>query len=831
MRPLNIALFVAFTLLAIGATAAAGWFGQTLGLPLFILLVGAALVSLLMAFMLILSRKSTGSKEPAMPKDILALSASFDASPIPSVIIDEDTPILANAAYLNLAIDLGVALVDDEPVTVERLLSRKEKISSAAIFRLHHSASVQGTSQEIIRTLTEDGIRVFNVRVTPTANGKLWQIEEAINVENSSLMLREAPVGLFSVSEDGTLLDMNDVLQSWLGYTLDPLAEISTPLPVHMKEFIEDPGSLLDGPKSAGRVMRSDTRLITRKGIQSPTVMTANWHELESGDLCAAVAVYGHSGLGARENPAPQNARGFDEADTSMLENANGHISISSQSSLDVLGEAPFGVVKLDSDDLFNAKILGVNAKLSEMMARNNFDQTKFKTLFVQNAQRDKFVKAGTQGGGGPLDVQLGNQENSPVNVYFSQNDTSGYIAYIIDVSQRKELEERLFQSQKMQAIGQLAGGVAHDFNNLLTVIRLNCDELLGRHPIGDPSYPELQQINQTVARSAGLVKKLLAFSRKQTLRVETLNVTDTLSDLSVMLKQVMVERVPLDVVHGRGLPKISVDKTQFETILMNLCVNARDAMVEKGQGGAITLSSSLALAEDLEKDGIAAVPGGGYVMIKVADTGTGMDEKTRKKIFEPFFTTKEQGKGTGLGLATVYGIVEQSGGHLRVESEVGVGTTFCVYIPIATKAELLESKPAAKVEKPKPADLAGQGKILFVEDEDAVRAIAAKTLRKRGYMVTEACDGEDAYEILQESADGFDLMISDVVMPGMDGPTLLKKGRSLLGDASIVFISGYAKEEFSDLLAEEPDVTFLPKPFTLTQLAEKVKSVIGEAA
>ena len=206
------------------------------------------------------------------------------------------------------------------------------------------------------------------------------------------------------------------------------------------------------------------------------------------------------------------------------------------------------------------------------------------------------------------------------------------------------------------------------------------------------------------------------------------------------------------------------------------------------------------------------------------------MSAETQKKIFEPFFTTKEQGKGTGLGLATVYGIVEQSGGHLRVESTLGKGTCFRVYIPIGTRDAISQTPKKPTPEHVKPANLAGQGKILFVEDEDAVRAIAAKTLRKRGYTVIEACDGEEAFEILEEGDDVFDLMISDVMMPGMDGPTLLKKGRSLLGDAQIVFISGYAQEEFSDLLGEEPDVTFLPKPFTLVQLAEKVKSVIGEA-
>ena len=385
-----------------------------------------------------------------------------------------------------------------------------------------------------------------------------------------------------------------------------------------------------------------------------------------------------------------------------------------------------------------------------------------------------------------------------------------------------------------MQAIGQLAAGVAHDFNNLLTAIRLNADELLQRHPVGDPSYPELQNINTTGARAAALVKKLLTFSRKATRRMERLDVTDTLSDMIVTLRQTLGERAKLKMVHARGLPPIMADKSQIDTVLMNLCVNARDAMEDQG-GGTITIQSKLLPRGDIEDSHLAealnAIPGEDFVVISVEDTGTGMPEEVKSKIFEPFFTTKEQGKGTGLGLATVYGIVQQTGGHLTVESTLGKGTAFKIYLPAAgpvTEAEIAaEEKPKAPVRK--PADLAGQGNILFVEDEASVRGIAAKALRKKGYQVTEAEDGEEALELLEEAETPFDLMISDVVMPGLDGPSLLKAGRKLLGDARIVFISGYAEEEFSDLLSEEPDVTFLPKPFTFAELAEKVKSEIGE--
>ena len=794
---------VVFAFAAVAATITAAWQGRALGMSVFIFLIGVSVVCIFALLAIAFSRAGQTQIEDdaVLNKDILALG--FGAISLPSLILQDGKPMIANAAYMALAHRLIDLVAPDTAPSVERLFNQSEKSASAAIFRLHHSNLENGSAEETIRTLTKDGDYLqLKVRVTPLDNGQIWQIEDVSGQVGMSHSLTEAPVGLFSVRPDGHVLEMNDVLRGWLGYDLNEV-------PKDMSGFIENPQSLLDSPKTPGRNVRSDARLITNKDVVSPTVMIGTWKEMESGDIYASVAVYGHSGLGSRSKAAVN--------DEEMA-----------QHDFDVLGEAPFGVVHLDGDSLEDAKIVAANDAFLEMTGHETLFDISFKSLFKDGKSTQSFIEAGMEVEDGPADVRLSNGDHLSVNVYFTCHAGGGCTAYVIDIAKRKDLEDQLVQSHKMQAIGQLAGGVAHDFNNLLTVIRLNADELLGRHPVGDPSYPELQQINQTVARSAGLVRKLLAFSSKQTLRTEVLDVTETLSDLTVLLSQVMVERVKLDVVHGRGLPPIHADGTQLETILMNLCVNARDAMVEKGRGGTITLSSSLAKPEHLEKDGVKAA-GDGFVIIEVADTGTGMDAETQQKIFEPFFTTKEQGKGTGLGLATVYGIVQQSGGHLRVQSKVGVGTKFRVYIPAARKDELVAVKPKLKPEAVKPNDLAGQGRILFVEDEDAVRAIAAKTLRKRGYTVIEACDGEEALEILEEGAEDFDLMISDVVMPGLDGPGLLKKGRKLLGDAEIVFISGYAEEEFSELLSEEPDVTFLPKPFTLKQLAEKVKTVISE--
>ncbi len=811
-----------FAALAIGATLLASWQGKALGWPAFILLAGISVVSMLSILTIFFNRQAVMCDEQ-FGADGQSLLASFNAQAIPSLIVIGAKPSIANDAYLELARELGVDVVPSAPPTVERLFAKHEKAASAAIYRLHHTNNNNNNGEEIIRTLGQDGeYRSFKVKVTAISNGQLWQIhDEDDSVADVVSILDQAPIGLFCVSGDGTILKTNEVLKGWIGFD----GETS---PEHIEDFIENPSALLDSPQTPGRTVRSDTRLLTHKGVVSPVVLMGSWHQMDSGDIYASVAIYGHSGLGARSQLHEQ------EGDLELMEEGEPTSTSQSQAKNTMsqadIENAPFGVVVLDSTDLNAAKVLHANDALRTMSEQNIITDMGFKVLFQDNEASKTFIANGINVQEGPVNVSLSGKQARPVDVYFATPNNDGCAVYIIDVTSRKLLEDELGQSQKMQAIGQLAGGIAHDFNNLLTAIRLNTDELLGRHPIGDPSYPELQKINQTVSRATGLVRKLLAFSRKQTLRTVVLDVSNTLSDITHLLQDVLVERVKLKVIHGRGLMPIQADKGQLETVLMNLCVNARDAMLEKS-GGTITLQSSKTIDQELAEQGIELRKKGGYVRFDVTDTGTGMDKETQEKIFEPFFTTKEQGKGTGLGLATVYGIVQQSGGHLRVKSKLGVGTTFSVYIPTATGDVKITKpvKPQIAAARVKPSDLAGDGTILFVEDETAVRSIAAKTLRKRGYTVVEAGDGLEALEILESGEHNFDLMISDVVMPGMDGPTLLKKGRELLGDAVIVFISGYAEEEFSELLAEEQDVTFLPKPFTLIQLAAKVKSVLND--
>lgn len=780
-----------------------------------IILAGIAIVALLAVVTLVILARARKDTERRKTSRDTVYATAFYNNFVPSLVLKDGKPAHANRAYLDLAKVLEAEGVGDSPPVIDRLFTSAGNEGAAAIFRLHHLASGVETAKETIDLVTPQGdLMRYNIQVSSLdREHMLWQVIEApMDKSVGQDVLAEAPVGLFTVTKEGHVLATNDVLLRWLGGKDDAV-------PTTMSGFIEDPGALLDSPAEDGRTVRADTRLITRKGVVSPTVMVANWHTLNSGDIVASVALYGHSTV-ARSDAARASASASDFETQSY-------------------SAAPVAVLKLKGTQVGKAIVASANPAFAKMSGRGDAVGSSFGDVFVKKPTEHRFLEQNTAQTTPdvPFEGTLVNDSGGlPVSVYIvhdAQNPTESY-AYLVNVSARKMLEDQLVQSQKMQAIGQLAAGVAHDFNNLLTAIRLNTDELLQRHPVGDPSYPELQNINTTGARAAALVKKLLTFSRKATRRMECLDVTDTLSDMVVTLRQTLGERAKLKMVHARGLPPIMADKSQIDTVLMNLCVNARDAMEEQG-GGTITIRSMLLPRGQIDDTQLAEVlstiPGDDFVVVSVEDTGTGMPDDVKSKIFEPFFTTKEQGKGTGLGLATVYGIVQQTGGHLTVESTLGQGTAFKIYFPAAgpaTEAEIAaEEKPKIPVRK--PADLAGQGNILFVEDEASVRGIAAKALRKKGYRVVEAEDGEEALEILEEADTPFDLMISDVVMPGLDGPSLLKAGRSLLGDARIVFISGYAEEEFSDLLSEEPDVTFLPKPFTFAELAEKVKSEIGE--
>ncbi|PZX57444.1 two-component system cell cycle sensor histidine kinase/response regulator CckA [Cereibacter changlensis] len=391
-------------------------------------------------------------------------------------------------------------------------------------------------------------------------------------------------------------------------------------------------------------------------------------------------------------------------------------------------------------------------------------------------------------------------------------------LAVLNDATALKTLEAQFVQSQKMQAIGQLAGGIAHDFNNLLTAISGHCDLLLLRHEREDPEYADLVQIHQNANRAASLVGQLLAFSRKQTLQPERVDLQEVLSDLTHLLNRLVGERVSLRLSPAADLGPIRADKRQLEQVLMNLVVNARDAMPE---GGVIRISTeAVTLTEELRRDR-AVVPAGNYALIHVQDTGTGIPADRLQKIFEPFYTTKRPGEGTGLGLSTAYGIVKQSGGFIFVDSEPGEGSVFHLYFPIH---DLPLPEPARPAPAPRAPMRCGEGVVLLVEDEAPVRAFASRALRMRGFTVLEAENAEEALHTLEDSALEVDVFVTDVVMPGMDGPTWVRRALEDRPEVRVVFVSGYAEECLAGTKARIPNSVFLPKPFSLTELTATVQ-------
>ncbi len=426
-----------------------------------------------------------------------------------------------------------------------------------------------------------------------------------------------------------------------------------------------------------------------------------------------------------------------------------------------------------------------------------------------------------------PVEIRLRGARDRSAAVFVSRlgaGDDSGLILHFIDTTERKSLEAQFAQSQKMQAVGQLAGGVAHDFNNLLTAMIGFCDLLLLRFRPGDPSFADIMQIKQNANRAANLVRQLLAFSRQQSLQPRVLNITDVLAELSHLLRRLIGENIELKVVHERDLGLVKVDQGQLEQVIINLAVNARDAMPG---GGTLAIRTGNVTLGGPQRRGHEVMPAGDYVQIEVRDTGIGIPLENLERIFEPFFSTKEVGSGTGLGLSTVYGIVKQTGGFVFAESAPGEGAAFVILLPRLAGEEAARSARTESAETQGARDLTGAGTVLLVEDEDPVRLFSARALRNKGYKVVEAKSGEAALEIITAKTESFDLLITDVVMPRMDGPALIKEVRALHPDMKVIFISGYTEDAFRKRLGDESSIHFLAKPFSLKQLAGKVKEVM----
>ncbi len=740
----------------------------------------------------------------------------------------------ANQAYATLTGARSPADVS----SIERVFSGHGD-AAESIFRLTRAAREMVRAEEEIRMDhplgDPDGEpRWYRVRVRPMklpdATGRsrilsVWRTsditKDRFDQENSFQELQRAinfldhsPVGFLSANAEGKVIYLNATLSDWVGVDLAAF----DPGSIDLDRIIDGDGAALITELSGqpGQVLTEsfDLDLISRSQKPIPVRVLHRVPFDNEGRAGASRTVVLNRSAGAESS---ESVRAAEVRFTRFFNNTP--IAIASVNPDGRIGRTNAPFARLFGTPTKNE--LGQFAKLSEVVAAD--DRAALEAALTEAREGKSSIE--------PVDAVFAGDAERFVRFYVSavehgSSDGEGEaaIVYALDTTEQRGLEAQFAQSQKMQAIGQLAGGVAHDFNNVLTAIIGFSDLLLANHRPTDPSFQDIMNIKQNANRAAGLVRQLLAFSRRQTLRPTELALTDTLSDLSILLDRLLGEPVELDMNHGRDLWPVMVDVNQFEQVIINLAVNAGDAMPD---GGKLSIATRNVEAKETAGFAVKGLPEAEFVLIEVADTGTGMSPDVLEKIFDPFFTTKDVGKGTGLGLSTVYGIIKQTGGYIYADSEPGKGTTFRIFLP----RHIPEDKPEedAKPEEAVAAhDLTGNATILLVEDEEAVRAFAARALASRGYTVHEASSGTEALEVMAETDGSVDLVVSDVVMPEMDGPSLLRELRKTRPDLKIIFVSGYAEEAFAKNLPENEKFHFLPKPFSLKQLATTVKQVLA---
>lgn len=641
-----------------------------------------------------------------------------------------------------------------------------------------------------------------------------WRVDDVTLKHTTDRAVREereklidftdnAPVGFFSIDENGRFVFANATFARWIGEDLTNLLERGT-----LHTYLAEPpvsAQPYDLHEKGGLRQVAEVRM---KGPAGKTFLAAINQTV------------------VREPDGRVRTRAVVNDLTAERE-----MSRALQASEDrfqrFFEEAPLGIILIDKKGVVKdsnsafAVMLGI--EINEVEGKHFAD---FVAPESQDAASGAIgrIASGEYIGGAVEVVLIGKDRTVVAQMHGRKFRDGGTVLHFINLNEQKALEAQFVQSQKMQAIGQLAGGVAHDFNNLLTAMIGFCDLLLLRHKPGDPSFADIMQIKQNSNRAANLVRQLLAFSRQQTLRPRVQDITDILTEVSHLLRRLIGASIELELSHGKDLGLVKVDEGQMEQVLINLAVNARDAM---GTRGKLRIETENFTNRKPKKVGTEeTMPPGHWTVIKVTDTGCGIPKDIIDRIFEPFFTTKEVGHGTGLGLATVYGIVRQTGGYLQVDSEVGKGTTFTIYLPRANEAEEDDDAQKPSLEE-STKDLTGTERILLVEDEDAVRTFSTRALTNKGYEVLAASGGDAALALIEKEQKPLDLLISDVVMPGMDGPTLAQKIREASPKLKIIFISGYTEDKLKDYMGE--NVWFLPKPFTLKQLAAKVKDVLEE--
>jgi two-component system, cell cycle sensor histidine kinase and response regulator CckA len=737
-----------------------------------------------------------------------------------------------NTAYLALT---GASSAQDVR-PVERAFIGNPDVSEA-VFRLLKAAREGKRQQEEVRIAGADGThgRWLRMRVRPLGQGKreakyaVWSISDITRdrerqedvfqeLRHAIEYLDHAPCGFFSVNPGGDIVYVNATLANWLDHDL---AEIGSG-GLKLTDIVSGDGAaLLTSIVPVPGEVKTEVFDIDLRMRGGRTMPVRLYHKLAFGADGAPGASRTLVISRARDERAdPQRA-----AEVRFMR---------------FFDHTPMAIATVDRA----GAVVRANARFAKLAQSLSADGAAGKSIFRAASARDRNLliaainqAAEGQGDIPPVEVMLDGAKERWAQFFVTaveegERETEAAIVYMLETTERRALENQINQSQKMETVGQLAGGIAHDFNNVLSAIMMATDFLLNAHKPTDPSFQDIMQIKQNANRAAALVRHLLAFSRKQTLRPQVLDLGESLSDIQNLLKRLLGEKVNLEVLHGRDLWPVKVDVSQFEQVIVNLAVNARDAMPE---GGKLKVRTANVTAADCAQLAYKGMPAADYVRIDITDTGTGIPPDIVDKIFEPFFSTKEVGKGTGLGLSTVYGIVKQTGGFIYVDSEANVGTSFHIFLPrhhpeleVHTEAASSGAAKEQPAEAKPRTDLTGQGTILLVEDEEGLRSLNARGLRSRGYSVIEASNGIEALEALEEKEGAVDLVVSDVVMPEMDGPTLLKSMRDKNPDLKIIFVSGYAEDAFEKSLPENQQFAFLPKPFTLSQLVAAVKETMA---
>lgn len=662
---------------------------------------------------------------------------------------------------------------------------------ASVLYGLQSRAQALGHASEEVNT-SHGRVRVQIHLVEES--GFLWRLDQQ---SSSGAGLRGGEhIGLpmMTASKTGTILFMNEAARNLLGGRETTLDRIFTDFPIQ-------PGTIMQVSGRDGPVPALVCELPTSAGRRELYLLPPSSAPELSADEWAFI-----DGL-----PVPL-----------LKLDLGGRITMANRRARDLLGD------KDAIGSLMANQVEGLGRPVSEWLREAHAGRHLGRSEIVRVTRTDEDVF---------IQISL---------AQISEENSTALVAVLQDATELKSLEAQFVQSQKMEAIGQLAGGVAHDFNNLLTAISGHCDLLMMGRDEKDPAYSDLSQIIQNANRAAALVRQLLAFSRKQTLRPVKLLLTESLADLTHLLNRLVGEKIMLQLDHDAELQPIRADRRQLDQVIMNLVVNARDAMQD---GGTIRVETRNVFLETALQRDRASVPPGDYVAIRVIDEGTGIPADKMGKIFEPFFTTKKAGKGTGLGLSMAYGIVKQMGGYIFVDSLPGQGTTFTLYFPASREldlpdddAEVADQPPTldarlseldmaldSSTVSPQPAqsDAEAGGVVLLVEDEAPVRAFASRALRMRGFTVLEADCAEQALQVLEDTALNVDVFVTDVIMPGMDGPTWVTQALEDRPGVRVVFMSGYAEDSVSDHQARIPNSVFLPKPFSLTDLTATVNNQI----